>query len=263
MEKWILFAALMLAVLAALQGANYVHRGVRSRWTSLLLVFSFVAQFAVLSIRGQMRGTCPLGDTGEVLIFSAWSLTMCYLAVGSVYRVSLLGVFTAPLVSFLLAMALIPGMMDVSPEHAKVTDIWQALHAGFSVLAYGALGLSSVAAVMFLVLNQQLKEAHLSTGLFKNLPPARELIAVVRRLLVLGVVVLTFGVICGVMMKALPADGNVSSEGPSRHLLLAAGLWLTYAALLVVTWWRGLPPRKLALATVVLFVLSLFIFLVL
>ena len=256
MDKWILFAALMLAVIAALQGANYVHRGVRSRWTSILLLFSFFAQFVVLLMRGQARGSCPLGDTGEVLIFSAWSLTMCYLAVGTVYRLSLLGVFTAPLVSFLLGLAVIPGMMDVDPAHVKGSDIWRGFHAGFSVLAYGALGLSSVAAVMFLVLNQQLKEAHLTTGLFKNLPPARDLIGVVRRLLVLGLGVLTLGVVCGVMMKA-------DTDGPSRHLLMAIGLWLSYAVLLVVTWWRGMPPRKLALATVVLFALSLLIFLVL
>ena len=255
MDKWILFAALMLAVIAALQGANYVHRGVRSRWTSIWLLCSFGAQLAVLSMRGQMRGSCPLGDTGEVLVFSAWSLTMCYLAVGSVYRVSLLGVFTAPLVSFLLGLALVPGMMDLHPEHAKSTDMWRAFHAAFSVLAYGALGLSSVAAVMFLVLNQQLKEAHLTTGLFRNFPPARELIFVVRRLLVLGVVVLTFGVICGVMMKTETAE-------PSRHLLMAAGLWLAYAVLLVVMWWRGMPPKKLALASIVLFLVSLLMFLV-
>ncbi len=255
MDKWILFAALMLAVIAAVQGANYVHRGVRSHWTSVWLLLSFGAQLIVLSMRGQMRGTCPLGDTGEVLVFSAWSLTMCYLAVGSVYRVSLLGVFTAPLVSFLLGLALVPGMMEVDPEHAKSADMWRAFHAAFSVLAYGALGLSSVAAVMFLVLNQQLKEAHLNTGLFKNLPPARELIFVVRRLLVLGVVVLSLGVICGVMMKTGGAE-------PSRHLLLAAGLWLAYAVLLVVTWWRGMPPKKLALASIFLFVVSLLMFLV-
>jgi len=256
MDKWILFAALMLAVIAAVQGANYVHRGVRSRWTSLWLLFSFLAQLAVLSMRGQMRGSCPLGDTGEVLLFSAWSLTMCYLAVGTVYRLSLLGVFTAPLVSFLLGLALLPGMMDADPVHAQSTDIWRAFHAAFSVLAYGALGLSSVAAVMFLVLNQQLKEANLTTGLFKNLPPVRELIGVVRRLLVLGVFVLTLGVVCGVMMKSGGAEAG-------RHLIMAAGLWLAYATLLVVTWWRGMPPKKLALATVGLFVLSLLVFTVL
>lgn len=256
MDKWILFAAMMLAVIAAVHGARCVHRGIRSRWTVVWLLFSFFAQLAVLSMRSQMRGSCPLGDTGEVLAFSAWSLTMCYLAVGSVYRVSLLGVFTAPLVSFLLGLALIPGMMDVDPEHAKSADVWRAFHAGFSVLAYGALGLSSVAAVMFLVLNQQLKEAHLTTGLFRKLPPAKDLIFVVSRLLVLGFAVLTFGVICGVMMKK-------SESGLSSHLLMAIGLWLAYGTLLVVTWWRGLPPKKLALASVALFVFSLLIFLVL
>ena len=57
----------------------------------------------------------------------------------------------------------------------------------------------------------------------------------------------------------------MKSEGAEagRHLMMAAGLWLAYAALLVVTWWRGIPPRKLALATIGLFVLSLLIFTVL
>jgi ABC-type uncharacterized transport system permease subunit len=256
MDKWIIFAAMMLAVIAAVHGARCVHQGIRSRWTAVWLLFSFFVQLAVLSMRSQMRGSCPLVDTGEMFVFSAWSLTMCYLAVGSVYRVSLLGVFTAPLVSFLLGLALIPGMMDVDPEHAKHTDVWRAFHAAFSVLAYGALGLSSVAAVMFLVLNQQLKDAHLTTGLFRKLPPAKDLIFVVRRLLVLGFAVLTLGVICGVMMQK-------AENGPTSHLLMAVGLWLAYGALLVVTWWRGLPPKKLALASVVLFVFSLLMFLVL
>lgn len=256
MDKWILFAAMMLAAIAALQGAVCVHRGIRSRWTVVWLLLSFTAQLAVLSIRSQMRASCPLGDTGEILIFSAWSLTMCYLAVGSVYRLSLLGVFTAPLVSFLLGLALVPGMLEIDPEHANSVYLWRDLHAAFSVLAYGALGLSSVAAVMFLVLNQQLKEAHLTTGLFHKLPPVTELVSVVRRLLVLGFVVLTFGVVCGVMMKT-------TTDAVGKHLLVALAVWFSYGVLLGLTWWRGLPPRKLAITTVVLFVLSLMIFILL
>lgn len=256
MDKWILFTALILAVIAAVQGARYVHRGVRSRWTVVWLLFSFLAQLAVLSMRGQMRGACPLADTGEMLIFSAWSLTMCYLAVGTVYRVSLLGVFTAPLVSFLLGLALVPGMLEIDPQVEKSGDVWLELHAAFSVLAYGSLGLAAVSAVMFLVLNRQLKDAHLATGLFRKLPPAKNLIFVVRRLLILGFTILTLGVICGVMMDR-------STTGPDKHLLIAVGLWLSYGTLLVVTFWRGLPPRQLALTTVVLFALSLLIFIVL
>ncbi|NWK57359.1 cytochrome c biogenesis protein CcsA [Verrucomicrobiaceae bacterium N1E253] len=256
MDKAILIAALLLAVIAAVQGANCVHRGVRSRWTVVWLLLSFVAQLAVLSMRSQLRGACPLGDTGEVLLFSAWSLTMCYLLVGSVYRLSLLGVFTAPLVSFLLGVALVPGMMEPNPEHAVSSDVWRGLHAAFSVLAYGALGLSAVAAMMFLVLNQQLKDAHLTTGLFQKLPPARELIFVVRRLLILGFAVLTMGVGCGVLMKT-------SSEVVNKHLLVAFGVWGCYGLLLLVTWLRGVPPKTLAISVMVLFALSLMVFVLL
>ena len=62
-----------------------------------------------------------------------------------------------------------------------------------SVLAYGALALAAVAGVMFLVLDRQLKEHHLKGGLFKYMPPVRELLVSLERLLWLGMVLLTVG----------------------------------------------------------------------
>jgi hypothetical protein len=69
MDKWIIFAAMMLAVIAAVHGARCVHQGIRSRWTVVWRLFSFFVQLAVLSMRSQMRGSCPLGDTGEMFVF--------------------------------------------------------------------------------------------------------------------------------------------------------------------------------------------------
>lgn len=252
MDKWMLIIATLLAAAAAVQGANYVRRGVRSRWTMVWMLLSFLAQMSLLGMRGEMRGACPLGDTGEILIFSAWSLTMLYLMVGSVFRLSLLGVFTAPLVAFLLGVAVIPGMMDPNPEHIDHVDAWHEAHAAFSVLAYGALGLAAVAGVMFLLLNQRLKEANMENGLFKNLPPVRELTRVVRRLLVLGFFILTLGLVCGLVME--------KPQGMGKHLIMALCQWLAYAVLLVIEWRRGMPPRILTWAAVVLFVFSLLIF---
>lgn len=252
MDKWILVAAVILAAFAAVQGASYVHRGARSRWTVVWMLLSMIVQLSFLGMRGELRGSCPLGDIGEILIFSGWSLTLFYLVVGSVYRLSLLGVFTAPLVCFLLALALLPGMLDAEPEHSVVVDGWREGHAAFSVLAYGAMGLSAVSGVMFLVLNRQLKDGQMGTGLFRNLPPARELNAIVRRLVLWAFGLLTLGLICGLVME--------KSGGLGRHLVAALGVWLAYGVLLMVEWWRGMPPRKLALAAVVLFAVSLLIF---
>ena len=216
------------------------------------MLFSFIAQMVVLGMRSELRGSCPLGDNGEILIFSAWSLTMFYMAVGSVYRLSLLGVFTAPLVSFLLSVALIPGLLDPNPEHATVIDGWREGHAAFSVLAYGALGLSAVAGVMFMVLDRQLKDASMGTGLFKNLPPARNLSRIVKRLVIFGFALLTLGLICGLVME--------ETEGQAKHMFAALGVWLAYGILVTVEWRRGMPPRKFALAAVAMFVFSLMIF---
>ena len=252
MDKWTLLIAILLAAAAAVQGASYVRRGVRSPLTMAWMLLAFIAQLALLGMRGDLRGACPLGDTGEILIFSAWSLTMFYLLEGSVYRLSLLGVFTAPLVAFLLGLALIPGMMDPDPLRITHVDAWGEAHAAFSVLAYGALGLAAVTGVMFLLLNNRLKEGRMDNTLFKNLPPVRDLSRVVIRLLVLGFAILTLGLVCGLIMKT---SGDVS-----KHLIVALCQWVAYAVLLIVEWRRGMPPRKLALAAVVLFVLSLLIF---
>lgn len=252
MDRWILFLAVILAAVAAVQGASYLQRGKRSRWTVLWMLLSFMAQLVVLGMRGEMRGSCPLGDMGELLVFTAWSISMCYMVVGSVFRLSLLGVFTAPLVCFLISVALIPGMLETNPSHADHVDGWREAHAAFSVMAYGALGLAAVSAVMFLVLDRQLKGGEFTRGLFRNLPPVRELSLVVKRLLWLGFFVLTLGVVSGLVME--------SSEGAGKHLIAAAGQWLAYVTLLVVTWWRGMPPKRFAIAAVVLFLLSLLIF---
>lgn len=252
MDRWILIAAVILSAIAAVQGAGYVCRGTRSRWTMLWMLLCFMAQMALLGMRGELRGSCPLGDTGEVLIFSAWSLTLCYMVVGSVYRLSLLGVFTAPLVSLLMAIALVPGMLDPAPVHVDSVDGWRESHAAFSVMAYGALGLGAVSGVMFLVLNRQLKDASMGTGLFKNLPPARELSRIVKRLIILGFGLLTLGLICGLVMD--------KTEGLGKHLYVALGQWVAYGLLVLVVWRRGMPPRQLAIAAVILFVLSLMIF---
>jgi len=255
MEKWILILAAMLAAVAAVQGAEYVRRGVRSRWTFTWMLFSFIAQMVVLIERSQLRGSCPLGDTGEILIFAAWSLTLFYMVVGSMYRLSLLGVFTAPLVCFLLLLSLIPGMLEVVVVSAENVDAWREAHAAFSILAYGGLGLAAVAGVMFLVLNRQLKGSHmekLGKGLFKNLPPVRELVFIVRRFLWFGFCLLTLGLISALIMEK---GGELG-----KHLIVALGQWVAYAGLILLDWKRGMPPRKLALVSVGLFVCSLLIF---
>lgn len=52
------------------------------------------------------------------------------------------------------------------------------------------------------MLDHQLKEHHLKGGLFRNLPPVPELLVSLERLLWLGMILLTVGVIAGLFMPA-------------------------------------------------------------
>jgi ABC-type uncharacterized transport system permease subunit len=252
MDRWFLLAATLLAVIGGGWGMVAVHRGVRSRWTVVWMAGVLLCQFGFLGLRGQLRGACPLQDFGEILVFLAWALTLFYLLIGPAYRLSLLGVFSTPLVAVLQGAALLIGWLGPAPQYVGETSWFQALHSAISVLAYGALGLAGIAGTMFLVLDRQLKDQILRSGLFRNLPPARDLLVSLERLLWLGTGLLTAGVIAGFLMRqTTPAHS---------HTVVALAVWAGYGALLAVKTFRGLTGRKLALSAVGIFILSLLVF---
>ncbi len=252
MDRWFLLAATLLAAVGGAWGMVSVHGGKRSHWTVVWMIGVFLCQLGFLGIRGEMRAACPLMDRGEILAFLAWSLTLFYLLVGPAYRISLLGVFTAPVVVIFQTAALIPGTLTAHPAKLPGSSAWHETHSAMSVLAYGALALAAVAGVMFLVLDRQLKEHHLKSGLFKNLPPVRELLISLERLLWLGSGLLSIGIAAGFLMPR-----TASAWG---HLIAAVAVWGGYLVLLGVKQVRGLTGRRLSLSAVVLFVLSLLVF---
>lgn len=257
MDRWLLTAATLLALLGSVRGMLAVHRGRRSRSTFIWMAAAMACQMAFLALRGELRGVCPLKDNGEILVFLAWSLTLFYLLIGPAYRISLLGVFTAPVVVVFQAGALLPGVLETTPQKITGANFYHEMHSATSVLAYGALALAAVAGVMFLVLDRQLKEHHLQSGLFRNLPPVRELLVSLERLLWLGSGLLSLGILAGLLM---PHDKAATGHLIAGHLLAALAVWLGYVVLLTVKSVRGLTGRRLSLLTVGWFILSLGVF---
>lgn len=252
MDRWLLMLATLLAAIGGLRAVLAVHGGRRSRSTVWWIAGAFVCQFAFLLLRGEARGACPLRDLGEILAYLAWSLTLFYLLVGPAYRISLLGMFTAPVVVGFQLAALIPGVLTAEPPRVEGTNPWGETHSATAVLAYGAFALAGVAGVMFLVLDHQLKEHHLKGGLFRNLPPVPELLVSLERLLWIGFVLLTVGIVAGFLMPR--------GDGTAAHFVVALAVWAGYALLLGVKKVRGLTGRRLSLAAVLLFVGSWLVF---
>lgn len=206
-----------------------------SRFSFLAIGLGFIFQTAFLYVRGHALGRCPLTNLFEVFIFLAWSIALIYMLVGPVYRLSLMGAFTAPLVFLLQAFALI-APIDVRHAVKTPANSWLEFHASISIVAYGAFGLACIAGVMYLVQERQLK-THQLHSIFYHLPPLTHLFAAITRLLWWGFMLYTLGLVTGFF-----AGGPL----PRVQLVAAIAVWLLYAAILQGRHFRQLAPKRVA-----------------
>ena len=217
---------------------------VRSRLTLVFMGCGFVLQCAFLYIRGEQVGRCPITSVPELLAFLSWTVVLYYFVIGSAFRLSLLGVFSYPLVVVLQTIALI----FLPPATPGESEFWKELHAALALLAYGAFAMAGVAGVMFVVQHRQLKKRNLG-GLFYRLPPIEHLSLAIVRLMICGFGLLTIGIVCAYKMETSPS---------AAKLVLAYAVWALYAGVLLVQRIRGLSSLRMAQVAVGAFVLQLF-----
>ncbi len=213
-----------------------------------LAVIGLIFQSLFLQVRGELHGRCPITNGAEVLVFVSWSIVIMYLLLGRAFRLSLLGVFTMPMVfCFQLVAIILLAVSDPGARPPERLDPWLELHAAMSLLAYGAYGLAGVAGVMFFVQDRQLKSHH-PGRLFYSMPPIRYLADSLTRLLGIGTVLLTVGIVAAFFMKDVPA---------MQHLLISGAVWFLYTGLLVVHSVKRLAPRWLSVSAIAAFALAL------
>lgn len=243
---------LILSTLCFLAGFGYAAyalgaRRFRDRWLNRsVMALGFVFQSAFLYVRGQEAGRCPITSVFEILVFVSWAIVLLYFLVGPAYRLSLLGVFTAPVVFlFQLAALLLPAASSEPGVPAGRVDFWLEIHASVSLLAYGAFALACVAGVMFLVQDRLLKTHHLN-ALFYSLPPVNHLARAMVRLLVLGFALLTVGIAAAYGMEQSPAGIKLG---------MSYAVWLLYGTLIAIYFTRGVSSSQMAKAAVGVFIL--------
>ncbi len=231
---------LIASTLCFLLGFGYVlfALGARaygaSRFQFVVMAAGFALQTLFLYQRGKVIGRCPLTNLFEVLVFLSWAVVLFYLVIGPSYRVSLLGAFTAPLAFALQTVALISGLDSISAR-APVNPYLE-FHAAFSLLAYGAFVLAGLAGAMYLLQERQLKTRKLNAAFFE-LPPIHSLGVANSRLIAVGFVLLTVGMLAGF---------GIGRSTTSFKLGWSIGVWLLYGGILVAQWVRHLAPRRVA-----------------
>ena len=213
-----------------------------SRFNFVAIATGFALQTAFLGVRGHEVGRCPITNLFEVFAFLSWSIALIYMLVGPAYRLSLMGAFTAPLISIIQITALL-SPIDVRQQVRVEPNSWLEFHASMSMIAYGAFALACVAGLMYLVQERQLKTRQLHS-IFHHLPPLTDLYSAIVRLLWLGFLLYTAGLVSGFFTGA---------PLPRVKMACAIAVWLFYGAILEGRHILRLTPKHVAALCVVAF----------
>jgi ABC-type uncharacterized transport system permease subunit len=216
-----------------------------------LIAAGFLLQTLGLYLRGLTVKGCPIGNLFEIFQFTAWSAISLYLVVGATFRLSLLGYFTSCLSTVLTLVSLAVPAWDATRQVAAFGGhAWVEFHAALAVFSYGVFALLALTSGMYLLQTYSLKYKHLH-GLFSFLPSILELDLISVRLLIVGVVLMTWSLGIG----AFHWLQDLSSVDTSK--LVTAGVWLAYLAALILRLRSKLVSQRLAWVCVALFALAL------
>ena len=212
------------------------------RFNFIAIATGFTFQTAFLAVRGHQVGRCPITNLFEVFVFLSWAIVLIYMLVGPTYRLSLMGAFTAPLVSVIQIVALL-APIDLPHKFRAPANSWLEFHASISMIAYGAFALAFVAGLMYLVQERQLKTRQIGS-IFHHLPPLTDLYAAIMRLLWLGFILYTAGLISGFF---------TGEPLPRVKMACAIAIWFFYGAILEGRRLFRLTPKHVAALCVIAF----------
>jgi len=223
----------------------------------LFLLLAFGLHTGAMALRGFRLNHCPVTNLYEATIFVMWTIVAAYLVVGLWPRLRFLGAFAAPGLFAIGVFALMPSLDLARNPRPELPVALTSLHAAMLALSYGAFGLSSVAALMYLTQERNLK-LHKLKAIFSLLPPIQRLEAVVGRLLVAGFILLTLGLIIGAVDLAQLKDPH-AYRGDLK-IVWSVVVWLLYLGLLVMRWKFAQGGRRFALGALGSFVFVLLTF---
>jgi HemX protein len=211
-----------------------------NRVNYMLLLVAFGFHTAAMVKRGFSLAHCPVNNIYEATVFIAWTIVAAYLALGAWTRLRFLGAFASPVLFIMGVFALMPAL-DVQGAQPQFVGGWSSLHAALILLSFGAFGLGSVASVMYLTQEHDLK-FHKLRAILSLLPPIQRLEKVASGLIVTGLALFTAGLS---LYPKLVRERNNPFSWADPIIIWSALIWITYFGLLLMRW-RGRGGRRFA-----------------
>jgi HemX protein len=249
-DRALFVGAVILYGISATYSIFLFRRGFRkdNRINYGLLLAGFCLHTAAMLKRGFSLQRCPINNLYEATMFIDWTIVTAYLPVGAWHRFRFLGAFASPVLFAVGVFALMPAL-DVKAVGPVFTGGMASLHKALILLAFGAFGLSSVAAFMYLTQEHDLK-FHKVRAVFSLLPPIQRLEHVIGRLLLVGFLLLSGGLVASMIF--LKQTHGVYFEGDAL-MLYSFFVWMIYGLLLVLRWKFNQRGRRIAWGAILAF----------
>ena len=142
-DNWWALASLVLSLAFTGLGWRLLASGRRFMYAHLWMACLLALQTGALCVKAYQTGMCPIRGASEVIFFLSWTINLFYLLLGRAYRMSVLGIFTAPAIAVLTALSLLIGLFG--PDVQGAHDFWVTAHVGVVMMSYGAGGLAAAA----------------------------------------------------------------------------------------------------------------------
>jgi ABC-type uncharacterized transport system permease subunit len=239
----------LLAVIAYGVSAVYSlflwRKGFRKddRVNYIILLVGLLLQTKAMFMRGFTLKECPVHNLYEAMTFVDWTIVAVNLVLGLWPSLRYLGAFAAPGVVAIGVFALMPGLDPAhTGEPSLAGNAVVSLHAALTLLSYGAFGLSSVAGLMYLRQEHDLK-FHKPRAVFTVMPPIDRLEKITSRLLWAGLALLTAGLALIPWLLKIRPESHAETD---PKVLWSGLVWGLYVVLLVLHGRFAQSGRKFA-----------------
>ena len=247
----ILYLAATIAALVGIAG----RQDLPGRLLRALLGLGLAAQIGAFALRTLDPTGAPVTNFGEALSFLALLLVAVFLLVQLRAPLVALGAVVSPLAFGLVFGALVL-RGEAQPLPPMLRSVWLPVHVGLSFLGDAVFALAFSASLLYLVQERRLK-VHRGRNALRHVPSLETLDRVSHTCLKWGLVLLTLGIVSGIVW-AHEAWGGMWTRDPK--LLFTLFVWVLYVVLLqgrMTAGWRGRWAAQLTIAGFAVIVISL------
>jgi len=233
----------LLPVLYALSVAAYARayadeNSSGGRWGPHVLRAAILAHLLYLTARGVTEGHLPLASVYDFLSATALALGVAYTYVEMRQGVRTTGIFVLPLVLLMQIVATAYGSR-IPANTPPLFPMWFELHTLAATLGYGAIFVSAIYGILFLLLYRDIKSSRMSF-FFRRMPPLETLGRMNVSAASAGLVLLAIAILMGIGWGRLA--GVPLARDPKTWLTIGAWVLIGFAVLAYHRLgWRG--PR--------------------